>query len=70
MAYMGCPFAPYLSLGIFLSYSIDLGSPMVSLGWRSHNWAFPSSAWEGGGPLARGGALFLMPGHAVVVGHA
>ena len=29
MAHMGRPFAPYLSLGIFLSCSIDLGSPMV-----------------------------------------
>ena len=32
MAYMGRPFAPYLSLGVFLSHSIDLGSPMVSPG--------------------------------------
>ena len=32
MAYMGHPFAPYLSLGVFLSRSINLGSPMVSLG--------------------------------------
>ena len=30
MAYMGRPFAPYLSLDVFLSCSIDLGSPMVS----------------------------------------
>ena len=32
MAYMGRPFAPYLSLGVFLSRSINLGSPMVSPG--------------------------------------
>ena len=32
MAHMGCPFAPYLSLDVFLSRSIDLGSPMVFLG--------------------------------------
>jgi len=69
MAHMGHPFAPYLSLGVFLSCSIDFGSPIVSLGWRSHSWAFPSSTWEGGGPLACGGALFLTPGCAVVVGH-
>ena len=69
MAYMGCPFAPYLPLGVFLSRSIDLGSPMVSLGRRSRSWAFPSAAWQGGGPPACGGALFLAPGHAVVVGH-
>jgi hypothetical protein len=30
MAYMGCPFAPYLSLSVFLSHSIDLGRSMVS----------------------------------------
>jgi len=69
MAHMGRPFAPYLSLDVFLSRSIDLGSPMVSLGRRSHSWAFPSSTWEGGGPPAHGGALFLTPGRAVVVGH-
>ena len=32
MAYMGHPFAPYLSLSVFLSRSIDLGSLMVSPG--------------------------------------
>ena len=69
MAHMGRPFAPYLSLIVFLSCSIDLGSPMVSLGRRSHSWAFPIPAWEGGGPPARGGALFLAPGRVVVVGH-
>ena len=30
MAHMGCPSAPYLSLGICLSCLIDLGSPLVS----------------------------------------
>ena len=30
MACMGHPFAPYLSLSVFLSHSINLGSPMVS----------------------------------------
>jgi len=30
MAHMGCPSTPYLSLGICLSRSIDLGSPLVS----------------------------------------
>ena len=69
MAHMGRPFAPYLSLSIFLSRSIDLGSPMVSLGRRSHSWAFPSPTWEGGGLPTRGGALFLAPGRSVVVGH-
>ena len=69
MAHMGRPFAPYLSLGVFLSRPIDSGSPMVSPGQRSRSWAFPSPAWEGGGPPARGGALFLMPDRVVVVGH-
>ena len=32
IAYMGRPFAPYLSLGVFLSRSIDLGSLMISPG--------------------------------------
>ena len=32
MAYMGRPFALYLSLGVILSHSIDLESPMVSPG--------------------------------------
>ena len=32
MANMGRPFAPYLSLGVFLSRLINLGSPMVSPG--------------------------------------
>ena len=32
MAYVGRPFASYLSLGVILSRSIDLGSPMVSPG--------------------------------------
>ena len=69
MAYMGCPFAPYLSLGIFLSCSIDLGSPMVSPGRRSHGWAFPSPTWEGEGAPVHGGALVVVPGRAVVVGY-
>ena len=32
VGYMGRPFASYLSLGVFLSCSINLGSPMVSPG--------------------------------------
>ena len=44
MAYMGHPFAPYLSLGVFLSRSIDLGSPMVSPGEDLVVWVFPSLA--------------------------
>ena len=40
VAYMGCPFAPYLSLGVFLSCSIDLGSPMVSPGGDLVVWVF------------------------------
>ena len=57
MAYMGRPFAPYLSLGVFLSRSIDLGSPMVSLGRDPVVWVLSSIAWEGGGPPMSGGAL-------------
>ena len=44
MAYMGRPFAPYLSLGVFLSRLIDLGSPMVSPGGDPIVWVFPSFA--------------------------
>jgi len=33
MAYMGCPFAPYLSLSVILSHSIDLRKP-DGLPWR------------------------------------
>ena len=62
MAHMGCPFAPYLSLGIFLSRSIDLGSPMVSPGGDPVVWVFPSPAWEDGGPPTRGGALVIALG--------
>ena len=69
MAYMGRPFALYLSLGVFLSHSINLGSLMVSPGGDSVVWVFPSPAWGGGELPARGGALFFTPGHAVVVGH-
>ena len=69
MAHMGRPSAPYLSLGVFLGRSIDLGSPMVSPGGDPVVWVFPSPAWGGGEPPERGGALFLAPGHAVVVGH-
>ena len=39
VAYMGRPFAPYLSLGIRLSRPIDSGSPLVSPGRRSRCWA-------------------------------
>ena len=46
MAYMGRPFAPYLSLSGFLSRSIDLGSPMVSPGGDPVVWFFPSPIWE------------------------
>ena len=69
MAHMGRPSAPYLSLDVCLSRLIDLGSPMVSPGQRSRSWAFPSPAWEGGGPPTRGGALFLVLDRVVVVGH-
>ena len=42
MAYMGRPFAPYLSLGVFLSRSIDLESLMVSPSGDPVVWVFPS----------------------------
>ena len=61
MAYMGHPFAPYLSLGVFLSCSIDLGSPMVSPSGDPIVWVFPSPAWGGGEPPVRGGTLVLVP---------
>ena len=42
---------------------------MVSLSGDPVVWVFSSTVWEGGGPPARGGALFLTPDRAVVVGH-
>ena len=70
MAYMGHPFAPYLSLGVlFLAVRSTIGSPVVSPGGDPVVWVFPSLAWEGGEPPTRGGALVLTPSHAVVVGH-
>ena len=68
VAHMGRPFAPYLSLDVRMSRPINSRSPLVSLWRRSCCWALPSLAWEGGEPPARGGALFLAPGRAVVVG--
>ena len=62
MTYMGRPFAPYLSLGVFLSCSINLGGPMVSPGGDPVVWVFPSPAWEDGGPPTRGGALVIALG--------
>jgi hypothetical protein len=62
VARMGCPSTPYLSLSVHLSCPIDSGSPLVSPGWRSHCWALPSLAWEGGGPPTRSCALFPMAG--------
>ena len=67
MAHMGHPFALYLSLGVRLSRLIDSGSLLVSPGQRSHRWALPRLAWEGGGPPVHGGTLFPILGHAVVV---
>ena len=61
VAYMGHPFAPYLSLDVFLSRSIDLGSPMVSPGGDLVVWVFPSPAWEGREPPAHGDALVFAP---------
>ena len=62
MTFMGRPFAPYLSLDVFLSRSIDLGSPMVSPGGDPVVWVFPCPAWGDGEPPVRGGALVLAPG--------
>ena len=42
---------------------------MVSPGRDPIVWVFPSPVWEGGEPPAHGGALFLAPDHAIVVGH-
>ena len=62
MAHTGRPFAPYLSLDVFLSRSIDFREP-DGLSWvESHSWVFPCPAWEGGGLPVRGGALVLTPG--------
>ena len=61
MAHMGRPSTPYLSLGIRLSHLIDSRSPLVSPSGDPVAWAFPSPAWEGEGPPAHSGALFLAP---------
>ena len=61
VAYMGCPFTPYLSLGVFLSRLIDLGSPMVSPGGDPVVWVFPSPVWGGGELPACGDALIFTP---------
>ena len=61
MTFMGRPFTPYLSLGVFLSRSIDLGSPMVSPGGDPVVWVFSSTAWEGGGLPVSGHALVPAP---------
>ena len=61
MAYMGHPFASYLSLGVFLGRLIDLGSPMVPPGGDSVVWVFPSPAWGGREPPARDDALVFAP---------
>ena len=51
------------------SFDRLLGSPMVSPGGDPIFGFFPSPAWESGGLPACGGALFLVPGDVVVVGH-
>ena len=61
MAYIRHPFAPYLSLVVFLSHSIDLGSPMVSPGEDPVVWVFPSPAWGCGELPVCGGALVFTP---------
>ena len=69
MTYMGHPFAPYLSLGVFLCRSIDLGSPMVSPDGDPVVWVFPSPTWGGGESPACGDALVFCAQRAVVVVH-
>ena len=61
MAHMGCPFAPYLSLCVFLSHLIDLGSPMVSPSGDPIVWIFPSPTWGGGELPRRGDASVFAP---------
>ena len=61
MAYMGHPFAPYLSLGVFLSHSINLGSPMVSPSGDPIVLGFFKSCLGGRELPACGGALVLVP---------
>ena len=61
LAHMGHLFAPYLSIDVRLSHPIESGSPLVSPGGDPIVWAFPSPAWEGGGPPTCSGALFLAP---------
>ena len=55
-------------LDVFLSRSIDLGSPIVSPGGDPVVWVFTSPAWGGGEPPARGDALVFCARRAVVVG--
>ena len=62
MAYMGRPFAPYLSLGVFiLSNSINSRGPMVSQAEIPFLGVFPSLAWGSGEPPTCGGASVPMP---------
>ena len=68
MAYMGRPFAPYLSLGVYPGHSIDLGSPMVSPG-GDPILGFSKSRLGMRRAACCGDALVFMLGHAIVVGH-
>jgi len=61
VAYKQCPFTPYLSLGVFLSRLVALGSPMVSPGGDPIVLFFPSPAWGGGEPPTRGDTLVFVP---------
>ena len=61
VAYMAHPFTPYLSLGVILSHSIDLGSLMVSPGGDPVVWVFPNPTWGGGEPPMHDDALVFVP---------
>ena len=63
MAYMGASlYSLPISRRVFLSRSINLGSPMVSPGGDPIVWVFPCPAWGVGEPPVRGDALVFVPG--------
>ena len=74
MAYMGYPFAPYLSLSVFLSRSIDFRKP-DGLSWQRFCFGFLQvPPGEAEGRLCVVVLWFLFPScssgwRAVVVGH-
>ena len=68
MAYMGCPFASYLCLGVDTERFDRLRGP-VGLPAEISFLVSPGLSWGSGEPPACGDALVFTPGRAIVVGH-